>query len=523
MRIMIRQSLPLLTSLLLASPVAWSAPGRHVDFAEPAGTSWPTLDHAPAMPAQANLADQRLRPAVDFESLVRNPATGWMLYDDATGEVAKADEYWPAMDAAARQHASIFYLRWRWAEAEPQEGRYAWLYDSNFKALIAGARQRNLRLAFRFYVNSESNLRQATPDYVRQAGAAGFMENGWHGPLWTPYADDPVFQQKLAAFVAAFAKEFDDPARVDFVDALGLGWWGEGHHIPLKDSSHRDQVLRWILDTYSQSFHKVLLGWQFGTSFGTDNDEHAAILGEDMVYRRDGLGSRWFSPAEKAVCLRLFPRHPLYAERCYWGGNEKTPASVAREEPSYGPQIKTWRDLDRLALQDALDHHANTLDLRTIPDVKRFLTYPDLIEKFKRQGGYRLAPVEVRYPRQLKAGETFLLEHAWVNLGVGVLPNLNQRWGGKYRPVFAIIPSDLSLAGPNPWVDACAEPGEWVRGAVQAYALRVRLDCATAPGEYTMVCAMPDTRHDGGPDVALALSVPRLGSWYVLGKVVVVR
>ena len=288
-------------ALLLASPAGLSAASRDIEFNDAAGKAWPTVNHAQASAAGARPADQRLRPALDFDSLIRNPATGWMLYDDALGDVAKADEYWQAMDEAARKHASIFYLPLRWAEAEPEEGRYAWLYDPNFKALIEGARQRNLRLAFRFYVNSQSNLRQATPDYVRRAGAEGLMETGQRGPLWTPYADDPVFQKKLSAFVAAFAKEFDDPARVDFVDALGLGWWGEGHHIPFKNATNSDQTLRWILDTYAKPFQRVLLGWQFHTTFGMNKDEEVAIKGEDYVYRRDGLGSHWFSELQAQV------------------------------------------------------------------------------------------------------------------------------------------------------------------------------------------------------------------------------
>ena len=124
-------------ALLLANPAGLSAASRDIEFNDAAGKAWPTVNHAQASAAGARPADQRLRPALDFDSLIRNPATGWMLYDDALGDVAKADEYWKAMDEAARKYASIFYVRWRWAEAEPEEGRYAWLYDENFKALIA--------------------------------------------------------------------------------------------------------------------------------------------------------------------------------------------------------------------------------------------------------------------------------------------------------------------------------------------------------------------------------------------------
>ena len=509
---------------LLAVVGARSVGGRDVAFSDPAGKAWLTVDHARDLDTAAPAEGHRLRPEVDTESLLRNPATGWMLYDDASGAVARADEYWKAMDEAARKHASIFYLRWRWAEAEPEEGRYAWLYDPNFKALIEGARQRHLRLAFRFYVNSQDNIRQATPDYVHQAGAEGVMEDGAGKKLWTPYADDPVFQKKLSAFVSAFAKEFDDPARVDFVDALGLGWWGEGHHIQFKNPANSDQVLRWILDTYSKSFHHVLLGWQFDTTFGMRDDEDLAIKGEDYVYRRDGLGSHWFSAAEKAACLRLFPRHPLYAERCYWAGDENTPAWAAKQDPEFGSRFKSWHDMDSIAIDQGLEYHANTLDLRTVTDVKRFLTYPELIEKFTREGGYRLAPVEVACPEVVKPGDDLVIRHAWVNLGVGVLPDYNRRWGQKYRPAFALLANGATAPDVrNTWIASDAEPGDWLRGSVHAYTLRGKVAAETPPGRYKIVCGILNTRADGGPDLQLAIKSERIGSWHVIGKMEVKR
>ena len=91
---------------------------------------------------------------------------------------------------------------------EPEEGKYAWLYDENYKKLIQGALDRGLKLCFRIYNNGQDNLRTGTPDYVRRAGAKGYTVKGLKGDLWTPYPDDPIFQEKLEKFVEAFAKEY---------------------------------------------------------------------------------------------------------------------------------------------------------------------------------------------------------------------------------------------------------------------------------------------------------------------------
>ena len=42
-----------------------------------------------------------------------------------------------------------------------------------------------------------------------------------------PYYDNPVFLEKLDKFIEAFAKEYDNPDEVDYIDAYGLGRWGE--------------------------------------------------------------------------------------------------------------------------------------------------------------------------------------------------------------------------------------------------------------------------------------------------------
>jgi hypothetical protein len=111
-------------------------------------------------------------PTEDTTSLIRNPAMGWGLYDDAGGNVANAENYWAVQDEAAKKYASYFYVRWRWSDMEPEEGKYAWLYNDNFKKLIKGALDRDLKLAFRIYVNGQDNIKNGTPSYVKDAGAA---------------------------------------------------------------------------------------------------------------------------------------------------------------------------------------------------------------------------------------------------------------------------------------------------------------------------------------------------------------
>ena len=197
----------------------------------------------------------------DLDTLIRNPASGWTLYDDANDYVAQANTYWNQQGAAAEKYASIFYWRSRWSELEPEEGKYAWEHDENFKALIQGALDRGLKLAFRVYIDGQDNIHNGTPDFVREAGAKGYAVHKLWDPAnennnWTPYADDPVFQEKFGNFIRAFAKEFDNPEQVDFIDAYNLGWWGEGHHVQYLNNNNKFKVYQWITDLYAKNFKK---------------------------------------------------------------------------------------------------------------------------------------------------------------------------------------------------------------------------------------------------------------------------
>ena len=236
----------------------------------------------------------------DTVSVIKNPCMGWGVYDDASNQVQNADIYWAAQDSMARKYASFFYVRWRWSEMEPEEGKYAWLYDDNYRKLVKGALDRGLKLCFRIYNHSQDNYSQSTPDYVRKAGAKGYITLDGK---WTPYPDDPVFLEKLEKFVKAFAKEYDKPEMVDFVDAYNIGWWGECHHIKLADDypGALENLLDRITDIYSENFKNVMLALPFGSQVGWDAEKRIAIEGKGYSMRRDGLGSMWLKDEEKEI------------------------------------------------------------------------------------------------------------------------------------------------------------------------------------------------------------------------------
>jgi len=202
----------------------------------------------------------------------------------------------------------------------------------------------------------------ATPSYVKNTGAQGYFNNRRHGHRnWTPYQDDPVFQEKFSKFIEVFAKEFDDPSRADFVNGNGLGQWGEGDNVK---TIHNDQlvVFKWIINLYGDNFKKILLVTNLGSQEGLASEKKIAYDGNDFLPRRDGLGSHWYREDQKKMMASLFPQMPLVGESCYW----QSDSTLFNNDPAYKnyDHPVTWKDVYNLTYSDAIASHANSLDLR---------------------------------------------------------------------------------------------------------------------------------------------------------------
>ncbi len=461
--------------------------------------------------------NQEIRLTADDTSLLRNPCMGWGLYDDANDEVQQADKYWTLQDQAAREYASFFYVRWRWSDMEPEEGKYAWLYDENYKKLIQGARDRGLKLCFRIYENGQDNLRPGTPGFVRQAGAQGYTVHWGELEHWTPYPDDPIFQEKFANFVTAFAREYDNPDVVDFIDGFALGWWGECHHIELLDPSGLENVFDWYTTLYSTHFKKIILALPFGSQVGFDTEKRIAIDTKGYAMRRDGLGSMWFSDEERNITHEMFGKTLLIGESCWWGCSDDDCRPFATDTRY---SLNTWRDVYELTFAHATENHFNTLDLREVPETKGWTEKAgDLVKKFITRGGYRFYPSVLSLPTELTAGSQATLGHIWENMATGYLPNNNPNWNYKYKPAFALLDPDGNIA--YIWTDNDAEPSEWFAGKKFSYIFDIQIPDIPA-GEYTWAVAIIDKTKDNTPGIHLAVKDKIIqDGWIILEKVAI--
>ena len=462
----------------------------------------------------------------DTLSVLRNPAMGWVMYSEGwelypyfqeNFDRINVDSFWKEMDAlGAHKISNILYIRAVWSAFEPEEGKYVWEHDQEFIKLIEGAKQRNLKLAFRVFHHSGDQEQQATPEYVFEAGA----KHTWikAGPKYdqnfkNPYYDDPVFMEKFDAFVQALAAEFDDPQTTDFIDAYGAGLWGEGHGVDVQDEANMASVIDGITGIYAKHFHRILpvynlsyVDWKYSKPIVYEKRQ--------FLPRRDGLGSHWFPQVSKnRVNNYFFPKYPLIGEGCYWLNDPTGEKQTNWYEKDKKYTFTSWPDAIAYGVEDAINHHSNTFDLRVPLQAKMWIEkLPDVVQGFITNGGYRLYPKEIKV--EFVNENTLTIDHTWTNLAVGLLPNHHPNWNYKYKVAFGFRNKKTrEVIGVQ--FSESADPGKWIKGHDFDYSMTLQVPEIVDIKDMELVTAIINTEH-GNPEIELALKESPEDKWYRL-------
>lgn len=210
----------------------------------------------------------------DKKTVLRNPLNGWVIYMGRGWD----ENFWTtegydnvsvpelAEPVKVSDYASTCYIRTSWSSLEPEEGKYIWQDPTaRLTRLLKSVLDRGMRLSFRIVVDGRDQGLN-TPQYVFDAGAHWYKDPGPTNEATalarkSPFPDDKIFQEKYTKFIEALAQEFNDPDKVDFIDAYGLGKWGEAHTMIYEDHSKKKQVFEWITDLYSRCFTKSAVSY----------------------------------------------------------------------------------------------------------------------------------------------------------------------------------------------------------------------------------------------------------------------
>jgi len=471
-------------------------------------------------------------PTYNSTAVLRNPLSGWVLYagaDDPT--------YWdrtynvPGVGTVkALDYASACYIRTSWAKLNPSDGVYAWRDpNSTLGKVIRGAAERGLPIAFRIVVDGRDQGLN-TPQFVFDAGATYYLENASFPLRRTPYPQDPVFKQYYAKLITELAVDFNDPKKCAFIDAYGLGKWGEAHNTIYENPTTstgantetlKAQVLNWITDLYTQKFTKVPLVINYHrlighpASWGAANANSITLLqnaiNKGYSLRQDAFGmTDYYQSWERNFAASWKHKRPIIMEGGWiTGGTHRYWIDPSGNYREGHPEDVRLGEFNASAVAAV-----NMMDFRVGEVTSWFQNSFTLVQRFIAEGGYRLYPDQVALPNTIATGSAATLSHRWVNMGWGYCPNNIPQWNYKYKVAFAIL--DAAGAVKKLFIDNNSEPSLWIKDHPTTYNFTTA--AVDLPlGTYTWAVAIIDKTDSNKPGIQLATNGIVTNGWLKLG------
>lgn len=447
--------------------------------------------------------------------MLRNPLTGWVTYT-GLGDGLR-DSFWEDYDnmqssngiVKVSDYSNVLFIRAAWTYFNPEEGVYAWDENCNtkearrFKMLVKGAKERNMMLAFSFICDSQDKHDNFSPDYVKAAGAKGYVTTTGSVQVWSPYPDDPVFQEKFSKFLHDFAARWDNPEETMFISGTGLGKWGESHTVIYSTGNNdpREATAEWIMDLYMDAFKKVpcFINYHRALLATASYTENVSELTERLVeravekgfsLRNDAFGMKnYYKDWERNFAAAHRYQRPILME----GGWVRT---------SHGGSIKgdgyeDYADVRRGEYYEGKGANVNMMDFRYGGETALGETWSwfneayELVEEFISEGGYRLYPDKISVPVFLGGSDNVTITHRWSNLGWGYCPTNIPQWNQKYKVAFALL--DKSSKQPvKIYVDEEPCLDTWIKGRPSTYEMHFNMGGVKA-GEYIWAVGLVDT------------------------------
>ena len=497
------------------------------------GTSCSDKDDLDATGYSWNVAGNKIvniKP--ERSKFLRNPLQGWNIYTGIGSGMM--DNFWDIYDnfdssegkVKVSDYGTTLYIRGAWSDFNPEEGVYIWQDGVNtepakrFRMLVNGAKERNLKLAFTFVVDSRDKHYNFTPDYVREAGCKGYVTTTGSVQVWSPYPDDPIFQEKYAKFLQDFAAKYNDPDITNYVSGFGLGKWGETHTLKYwavdnKEKTEKEtkyEVFEWITDLMAKTFTKVPIFINYhrcllsSSSFDGANLDDTADLIDRAVkkgfsLRHDAFGMKqYYKDWERGIATTYRYQCPFIME----GGWVKS---------SHGSSIKgdgyaDYAEVRKGEFDEGKGANVNMMDFRFSSSPQTGETHSwfnsafKLVKEFIADGGYRLYPDKISLPENASSNGKVVLTHRWSNLGWGYCPTNLPQWNQKYKVAFALLDKTTEKSV-KVFVDPNPEISDWVQGTPHTYKTELTLSDVT-PGQYEWAVGIVDTTKDNAIGIIIS-------------------
>ncbi len=415
----------------------------------------------------------------EVDTLFANPGQGWMRQQRSP----RGEPRFPC---------SVVYIRFNWADIEPEEGRYQWgLIDD----VINAWKPRGAKVAMRVMTcNAHSAGYYTSPQWLFDAGCKGFdylrggddpTSGGKRIPRLEPDYADPIYLARHGAFLAALGRRYDGHPDVEFLDIGSYGIWGEWH------TSHPAlvEVRKQIVDLYLKAFKRTPLVFM-----SDDAEVLNYALARGTGFRRDGVGSPWHEQnwigSKKYAGVQgmgeTWKKAPVVFE---WFGNYDY------------LQSRSWSFDD--AVNFMLKNHVTLINdnIGRVPP-----SAMPTLQKLARLSGYRFALRELVHEKTLASGEVLNVHMKWANLGVGKL-----YYPFELRVILLDGQGHAALtakakADPRDWL-----PGEWDLSEP------ISLPAALPAGDYTLAMTLVDASQPAR-FLRLAMEAPEKEGQYAVSR-----
>ncbi|MCX6906324.1 MAG: DUF4832 domain-containing protein, partial [Verrucomicrobia bacterium] len=416
----------------------------------------------------------------EVDTLFANPGQGWMSQQRSP----RGEPRFPC---------SVVYIRFNWADVEPEPGQFNWkLIDD----VIAAWKPRGAAIAMRVMTcNAHSSGYYASPKWLFDAGGKGFeyvvggddpTSGGKRIPRIEPDYADPVYLARHGAFLEALGQRYDGHPGVEFLDIGSYGVWGEWHTKHPAAVAVRKQ----IVDLYLRAFRRTPLVFM-----SDDAEVLNYALAHGTGFRRDGVGSPWHEEnwigSKKYAGVQgmadTWKRAPVVFE---WFGDYNYLKS------------RNW-SFDA-AVNFMLSNHVTLINDnvgRVPPEAM-----PQL-ERLARLAGARFALRELAHAKVVKRGAVMELQMKWANVGVGKL----------YHPCLLRLFLLDGTGQPAFTAEAKADPRAWLPGE-HNLTEQMQLPSNLKLGEYALALALAAPPIQRRP-LRLALDAPEDSGRYVVSRV----
>lgn len=416
----------------------------------------------------------------EVDTLLANPGQGWMSQQRSPRN-------------EPRFPCSVVYIRFNWADIEPQQGQYNWALIDD---VIAAWKPRGAAVAMRVMTcNAHSGGYYTSPKWLFDAGCKSFdyvrggddpTSGGKRITRIEPDYSDPLYLKHHGAFLSELGNRYDGSPSVEFLDIGSYGIWGEWH----TSNAAPVEIRKRIVDLYLAAFKKTPLVFM-----SDDAEVLKYALAHGTGFRRDGVGSPWHE--QNWIVSKKYAEVPQMAET--W---KRSPIVFEWFGDYNYLQSQKW-SFDA-AVNFMLNNHVTMINdnIGKVPTE----AMPQL-EKLARLAGARLVLRELSHEQSVKPGDRVTLNMKWANVGVGKL----------YRP-YVLRFVLLDAAGKVAFsADGAADLRQWLPGEFEVdESFTVPADLKA--GEYSLALAVVDPTGGRRP-FQLAIDAPQSDGRYTLSRI----